>query len=130
MPTPLPERRAYADPPTITGSTRLMSHATASAIRHALRALGNERVEDARLRRAAAAACEDARTAGLRVEQMLVAIKEDWAAHPEVCRLPHGRTRSDVTNRFITLCIRQYYADTAPHRDTGQDSSLAIDGAR
>ncbi len=107
-----------------------MSHATASAIRHALRSLGNERVEDTRLRRAAAAACEDARAAGLRVEQMLVAIKEDWAAHPEVCRLPHGRARSEVTSRFITLCIRQYYADNGPRGDVRQDGSLTIDGAR
>ena len=96
---------------------RLMSHATSAAVRHALRASATSRVLEARLRHAAANACEDARAAGLRIEQMLIALKEDWAAHPAVRRLPAGDARSDITSRFITLCIHEFFAANVAERD-------------
>ena len=96
---------------------RLMSHATAAALRHALRALSTARVFDARLRVAASNASEDAHAAGMRVEQMLVAIKDDWAAHPSVRRLPAGPARSEIASRFISLCIQEFFAGSAARRD-------------
>ena len=106
-----------ARPLSPTRTAKLMSHATAAAIRHALRAATTPKVLDARLRKAASNACEDAHCAGLRIEQMLIALKEDWAAHPEVRRMPAGSVRSEVGNRFITLCIHEFFAESVARRD-------------
>ena len=97
--------------------TRLMSHATAAAVRHALRAVATSKVLEARLRHAARNAVEDAQAAGLRIEEMLVALKDDWMAHPEVRRLQRGQTPGDVMSRFITLCIHEFFAASAAERD-------------
>jgi hypothetical protein len=64
-------------------------------VRHALRAL-----------------CEDARTNEVRVEQLVIAIKQGWSSlHSE-----HPRARSagpdELLNHVITLCIDEYYANT------------------
>jgi hypothetical protein len=94
-----------------------MSRATIAAVRHALRASSDRGALDARLRVAAASACEDAHAAGLKAEEMLVRLKQDWPAHPEFRRLPQNGLRSELTSRFITLCIHQFFAgdNARPH---------------
>jgi hypothetical protein len=62
------------------------------------------------VRRALHALCCDARTNRVRVEQLVIAIKQGWSSlHSE-----HPRTRAagpdDMLNQVITLCIDEYYA--------------------
>jgi hypothetical protein len=54
--------------------------------------------------------CLDARTNRVRVEQLVIAIKQGWSSlHSE-----HPRTRAsgpdEMLNQVITLCIDEYYA--------------------
>jgi hypothetical protein len=93
---------------------RLISPATAAAIHDALDAYCETGVRDSRLRPVAGMVCDDARASGLRVEQMLIALKTEWTAALENRRIPHGAARQDLTSRFITLCIYAYYAAQAP----------------
>jgi len=62
------------------------------------------------VRRALRALCDDARSHDVRVEQLVIAIKQGWSSlHSE-----HPRTRAagpdDLLNHVITLCIDEYYA--------------------
>ncbi len=75
-------------PPSAEGAPR-----TADGIRGALREL-----------------CDDARRNQVRVEQLVIAIKQGWTSlHTE-----HPRARSAgpdaLLNQVITLCIDEYYA--------------------
>ena len=54
--------------------------------------------------------CDDARDNGVRVEQLVIAIKQGWSTlHGE-----HARTRAvgpgAMLNEVITLCIDEYYS--------------------
>ena len=65
------------------------------------------------VRRALRALCDDARVNHVRVEQLVIAIKQGWASlHSD-----RPRARSDgpdeVLNQVITLCIGEYYATRA-----------------
>jgi len=61
-------------------------------VRHALRAL-----------------CEDARAHGVRVEQIVIAIKQGWSSlHSERPR-PRAAGPDELLNHVITLCIDEYY---------------------
>jgi hypothetical protein len=103
-----------ATAPVSPSPRRLMAPSTAAAIRRALEAYGDTGVRDSALRPAARMICDDARRSGLRVEQMLVALKSEWAAALEQCDVPLGTARNDLTSRFITLCIHAYYAAPSP----------------
>ena len=89
-----------------------MSQETAAAVCRALKAYGENGLLEGRLRQAARMLCADARERGMRAEQMLVALKDEWAALADVRRLAQGTARADVTRRFITLCIDEFYADS------------------
>ena len=63
------------------------------------------------VRRALRTLCEDARANEIRVEQLVIAIKQGWSSlHSD-----HPRTRSagpdEMLNHVITLCIDEYYAN-------------------
>lgn len=63
------------------------------------------------VRRALRALCEDARANRVRVEQLVIAIKQGWSSlHSE-----HPRTRAagpdEMLNQVVTLCIDEYYAE-------------------
>src|ERR1700733_8327546 len=65
------------------------------------------------VRRALRALCDDARAAGVRAEQLVIAIKQGWSSlHSD-----RPRARSDgpdeLLNQVITLCIDEYYAERA-----------------
>jgi hypothetical protein len=93
-----------------------MSQETAAAVCRALGAYAAsgriERRFEQRLREAARMLCADARARGMRAEQMLVALKGEWGALADVRVLRYETTRADVTSRFITLCIDEFYADS------------------
>jgi hypothetical protein len=62
------------------------------------------------VRRALRNLCEDARTYRVRVEQLVIAIKQGWSSlHSE-----HPRARADgpdvMLNQVVTLCIDEYYS--------------------
>jgi hypothetical protein len=62
------------------------------------------------VRRALQDLCDDARTHRVRVEQLVIAIKQGWSSlHSE-----HPRVRADgpdvLLNQVITLCIDEYYS--------------------
>jgi hypothetical protein len=62
------------------------------------------------VRRALRDLCWDARTSHVRVEQLVIAIKQGWSSlHSE-----HPRARAagpdETLNQVITLCIDEYYA--------------------
>ena len=109
--------------PAFSDVRRLMAPATAAAIRDALDRYAENGVLDSRLRPAARMVCSDAKASEMRVEQMLIALKNEWAALLEQRRIPHGAARTDLTSRFITLCIHAFYE--------AQSRSLdSVDGAR
>ena len=91
-----------------------MSSATTAAIRHALEAGADGGLTDSDLRPAARMVCDDARASGLRAEQMLVALKTEWGRLLENSAVPRGTERIDLTGRFITLCISEFYAGRRP----------------
>lgn len=95
--------------PVVSEARRLMSPATTEAVRSALEQYTKRGVLDSRLRPAARMVCEDARSCDLRVEHMLIALKNEWNAILEQRRVPHGAARTDLTSRFITLCIHAFY---------------------
>jgi hypothetical protein len=56
--------------------------------------------------------CEDARHTHVRVEQLVIAIKQGWSSlHSE---RPRARSAGpdELLNQVITLCIDEYYART------------------
>ena len=56
------------------------------------------------------AVCQNARSCGLRVEQLLVVLKDSWRRLPEAKRL--DRYESDeLLARVIRDCIEAFYAD-------------------
>lgn len=62
------------------------------------------------VRRALRKLCDDARSHGVRVEQLVIAIKQGWSSlHSEHPR-PRAAGPDDLLNHVITLCIDEYYA--------------------
>jgi len=56
----------------------------------------------------------DARAAGLRPEEMVVAIKESWAAHHDDLHPTRGRKLlQPMVTELITVCIEEFYRDSA-----------------
>jgi hypothetical protein len=89
-----------------------LSSAVTSALRGGLRprGAGDACPAEREVRVALRAVCDDARRRGLRAEQVIVSLKEAWAAIPEVSVLPPGSRRQEVLSCLVTLCIDEYYA--------------------
>ena len=62
------------------------------------------------LRRALRAMCDVAHREDLRVEQLLITLKQVWHTLPEARELPSGRERNEILARIISTCIEEYYA--------------------
>lgn len=104
---------------------RTIPESTIAALRSLLVGMFREepdesRESDARIgkdvRIAVRALCEGARDNDVRIEQLVIAIKQGWSTlHSE-----HPRTRAagpdSLLNQVITLCIDEYYADSDAHR--------------
>lgn len=69
-----------------------------------------------RLRAALRLLCDDARTRGVRVEQLVVAIKQAWSSLPEAAWRAGDDWRSAFLQRVVSVCIEEYY------RGQGADS--------
>lgn len=57
--------------------------------------------------------CRTAKQLQASPEQLIIAIKEARAALPDI-RRPLGEDEEDVFGLVITVCIEQYFADSAP----------------
>ena len=106
-----PDARMALDRPA---PSRLMSQATTAAVHYALDGQRGGHLVDSRLRPAARMVCNDARASGLRVEELLIALKQEWGALLDSHHVSPGDARTDLTSRFITLCIYEFYAAQAP----------------
>ena len=103
---------------------RLMSPATMAVLSDALDAHRETALLDSRLRPAARLVCEDARASELKVEQLLVALKSEWSVLLEQRHVP-AAARPDLTSRFITLCIYEYYASRPTPRRVGTVAAVS-----
>jgi hypothetical protein len=65
--------------------------------------------------------CDDARRNQVRVEQLVIAIKQGWTSlHQERSR-PRVSGPDDLLNHVITLCIDEYYLDARAADDDSRD---------
>ena len=103
---------------------RLMSSETVTAIRDAFEAADRDEFES-RLRPAARMVCDDGRRSGMRVEQLLIALKREWAELLTSRHVENIDERTDLTSRFITLCIHEFYVDS-PARGVGQATTSGV----
>jgi hypothetical protein len=87
---------------------RALSRSTLMMVRRVLHAYREGWLPEKRLAQAARMAAEDARQGGLAAEQMLVALKREWAELEEVRRLSRPDAR-ELLARLVTLSIRAYY---------------------
>jgi hypothetical protein len=74
-------------------------------------------VPETQWRRALRLMSEEARSAGVKPEQLLVEVKQALGILCDACAIPHGSTRTKFTSRVVTLCIEEYYAAATPRSD-------------
>jgi hypothetical protein len=53
--------------------------------------------------------CEDARTRGVQVEELLISLKRTWAISAGVEGIPRQES-CELLARVVTLCVAEYYA--------------------
>ena len=56
---------------------------------------------------------EEARATGVRVEQLLIEVKQALGILYDTCGVPYGPARTAFTDRVVTLCIDEYYSSVA-----------------
>lgn len=88
-----------------------LSAESLDALRAALRGSLDGAGESPHLRPALRRVAEEARERHLRPEQLLIVLKDVWFALPEVGRAPQSDSRSQLLQRVISVCIREYYAE-------------------
>ena len=66
--------------------------------------------ESRRVREAIRELCDDAHRRHLQPEQLLIAIKGAWRAMPESRSGARVAASQDALDRFISLCIEEFYA--------------------
>jgi len=55
----------------------------------------------------------EARAAGVPVEQLLIELKQALEILYDTCAVPLGPARGEFTNRVVTFCIDEYYRSVA-----------------
>lgn len=75
-----------------------------------IRASSGAAGDDGRARDAVRELCDDAHRRHLEPEQLLVAIKGVWRSMPEAGAGARVAATQGSLDRFITLCIEEYYA--------------------
>lgn len=103
----LADLEAMPDEPT---GTTLVSPSATVGLWRVLNALRDGWFLEKRLRDVARMIAADARTRGLRAEQMLVALKRDWPKLLERRRVPGEAELGMLSERLVTFCIHEYYA--------------------
>lgn len=106
------------------------SHAAIDALRQALHVRPGETVSDARVRSALRMICEDAHRHGLRAEHLLIWFKQIWRKLPEVQPEPFDRTRNELLQHIISMCIREYYEPSGPQHIVRADGPADGDATR
>jgi hypothetical protein len=66
-------------------------------------------VGEAQWRTALREMSQEARSADVPAEQLLVEVKQALGILYERCAVPYGPARTEFTNRVVTLCIEEYY---------------------
>jgi hypothetical protein len=99
---------------TPRGDAELSLPAARTALAAHLKASGVTGPSDPRdaqqARQAVRALCDDAHRCHLHAEQLLIVIKDAWREMPEA-RVGSGHVAPhDSLDRFISLCIEEYYA--------------------
>jgi hypothetical protein len=59
--------------------------------------------------------CSIGKSRHLPIEQILVALKQAWAAIPEV-RAQFGERNAEVLSMVVSVCIERYFADSERRR--------------
>jgi hypothetical protein len=118
--TPRPSRRrTMSDRPILARlenipegptDTSLVSPSATVGLWRVLNALRDGWFLERRLREVARMIAGDARTRGLRAEQMLVALKRDWPKLLEGRRAPPEGELHMLSERLVSFCIHEYYA--------------------
>ena len=90
--------------------TALVSPSATVGLWRVLNALREGWFLEKRLRDVARMIAADARSRGLRAEQMLVALKRDWPKLLERRRVPGEAELGMLCERLVTFCIVEYYA--------------------
>lgn len=90
--------------------TSLVSPSAMVGFWRVLNALRDGWFLEKRLRDVARMIAADARTRGLRPEQMLVALKRDWPKLLEGRRAPQEGELHMLSERLVSFCIHEFYA--------------------
>ena len=90
--------------------TALVSPSATVGLWRVLNALREGWFLEKRLRDVARMIAADARSRGLRAEQMLVALKRDWPKLLERRRVPGEAELAMLCERLVSFCIVEYYA--------------------
>ena len=96
--------------------TQVLSERTLGELRSTLRGHLRLPVSDADIRRVMRAMSMEARAQDLPAEKVVVLLKTIWQNLAEADGRPFSR-RSEILDRFITICIEEFYAskrDDAP----------------
>jgi hypothetical protein len=84
-----------------------------SAIRTALQAHLRGAGGDTSMHRALSIVCRETRGAGVRVEQLIIAVKQAWWSIPETREVADTDESQRALDRIVSACISEYYADRA-----------------
>jgi hypothetical protein len=102
-----------------SSAARLQQHASESdplpdllreSLRRVITEQHNGESDEATLRTALRDVCERARCDSVRVERLLVVLKECWRALPERAELPRHHA-DDALASLVSACIEEYYKD-------------------
>jgi hypothetical protein len=94
-------------------ATSFLSRSTAVALWRVLNAMRDGWYLEKRLRDVARLIAADARSRGLRAEQMVVALKHEWPTLLERRRVPAEEELGLLAEKLTSLCIHEYYTPRA-----------------
>jgi hypothetical protein len=87
----------------------VISPAVLDTVFDALDAYHDQVIAAGRLRWVARIVCQTAHARNEPIEHMLAKLKPEWARLLDSREFPRGAARTDMTNRFISLCIEEFY---------------------
>lgn len=90
-------------------TTEVLSERTLGELRSALRGHVRLPVSDLDIRRVMRSMCIEARGQELRVEKVILLLKNIWQHMQDSEGLP-ASSRNDILDRFVTICIQEFYA--------------------
>lgn len=105
QPTPVPESSEYR---TLRG----VQESTLAALREALSRNGTRTPPpDGEVHRTIRQLVEEARAAGLPVEQVIILVKREWKELGIVSRARPRPETNTVVERLVTICLDEYFVD-------------------